>query len=151
MIKIDLEEVRQYILENKKAKIYFGCDSQKFKKHGKWNARYVTAIVVYEKNNNKIFGEISFEKDFDNNPSRPFTRMYREVQKTVDIFVQLLDVLENRDFEIHIDVNSSKKHGSNVAYDAVKGLVMSVCGVEPKFKPNSFAASHVADHLLRHH
>jgi len=53
MKEIDLEEVRKYIRENPKAKIYFGCDSKKFRKGGDWHARYVTAIVVYEKDKNK--------------------------------------------------------------------------------------------------
>jgi len=149
MKEIDLDEVRAYIKENKNAKIYFGCDSTKFRKGGEWHARFVTAIVVYEKDKNKIFGEVSYERDFDQDPGKPFTRMFAEVQKTVNIISELMPSLEGRKFEVHIDVNTNPEHGSNVAYNAVKGLVMSVCGVEPKFKPDSFAASHVADHLLK--
>jgi len=148
MKEIDLNEVREYIGFHPDAKIYFGCDSTKFRKNGEWNARYVTAIVVYEKDNNKIFGEVSYERDFDQNPSRPFNRMFTEVQKTVNIIESLKNEIENRDYEIHIDVNKSNEHGSNVAYNAVKGLVLSVCGKEPKFKPDAFAASCVADHFV---
>ena len=149
MKEIDLEEVKTYINDNPKAKIYLGCDSQKFRKNGEWNARYVTAIVVYEKDNNKIFGEISYERDFDQNPSRPALRMMNEVYKVSGMVIELQEELEGRYFEVHLDINPNIIHGSSIALSQAVGYIKGVNGINPKVKPEAWCASHVADHLVR--
>jgi predicted RNase H-related nuclease YkuK (DUF458 family) len=149
MKEIDLDEVRAYIRENPNAKIYFGCDSTKFRKGGDWHARYVTAIVVYEKDNNKIFGEVSFERDFDKNPSRPALRMMTEVYKVSAMVLELSDALKDRYFEVHLDINPNIMHGSSVALQQAIGYIKGVNNISPKVKPDAWAASCVADHLLK--
>jgi len=147
--KINLKEVIDYIKDNPSAKIYLGCDSQKFRKGGHWHARFVTAIVVYEKDNNKIFGEVSFERDFDKDPGRPSLRMMNEVFKVSSIVTQLSDVLKGRYFEVHLDINPNIMHGSSVALHQAIGYIKGVNGITPKVKPEAWAASHVADRLLK--
>ena len=149
MKEIDLEEVREYIRNNPNAKIYFGCDSTKFRKSGDWHARYVTAVVVYEKDKNKIFGEISYERDFDKDPGRPALRMMNEVFKVSAMVLELTDVLADRYFEVHLDINPNVMHGSSVALQQAVGYIKGVNNIAPKVKPEAWAASCVADHLLR--
>jgi predicted RNase H-related nuclease YkuK (DUF458 family) len=148
--KIDLEEVKETIRSRPNAKIYFGCDSTKFKKNGEWHARFVVAVVVYEKDNNKIFGEISYERDFDKDPSRPALRMMNEVFKVSSIVLELQEVLEDRYFEIHLDINPNIMHGSSVALGQAIGYIKGVNGIDPVVKPDAWCASAVADHLLKH-
>lgn len=149
MKEIDIEEVRSYIVENPKAKIFFGCDSTKYRKGRVWHARFVTAVVVYEKDKNKIFGEISYEKDFDKDPGRPQLRMMNEVYKVSEMVSKLEDILGNRYFEIHLDINPNILHGSSVAINQAIGYIKGVNGISPKVKPDAWCASHVADHLLK--
>jgi len=149
MKEIDLNEVRNYIKENPNAKIYFGCDSTKFKKHGEWHARFVVAIVVYEKDKNRIFGEVSYERDFDKDPSRPALRMMNEVFKVSQLVTELAPDLEGRYFEVHLDINPNIIHGSSVALSQAVGYIKGVNGITPIVKPDAWAASHVADHLLK--
>lgn len=149
MKEIDLDEVRAYIESNTNAKIYFGCDSTKFRKDGSWHARYVTAIVVYEKDRNKIFGEVSYERDFDANPSRPALRMMNEVYKVSAIVSELTDILVDRYFEVHLDINPNILHGSSVAIGQAVGYIKGVNGIDPKVKPEAWCATHVADKLLK--
>jgi len=72
-----------------------------------------------------------------------------EVQKTSEVVTELWDILENRDLEIHIDVNPKETEGSHVAFNQAVGYIMGMHGIKPIFKPESFAASKVADHLVR--
>ena len=149
MKEIDLQEVREYIISNPNAKIYFGCDSTKFRKGGDWHARFVTAIVVYEKDRNKIFGEVSYERDFDANPSRPALRMMNEVYKVSAMVTELAEDLSDRYFEVHLDINPNILHGSSVAISQAIGYIKGVNGIEPKVKPDAWCATHVADKLLK--
>ena len=157
-MKFDIEEIKDYIQENPNAKIFIGCDSQKVsnKKRKKMkidhkSARFVTAVVVYEKDKNKIFFEVSREKDIDVTPGRPFNRMMNETYKVANITLQLMDVLIERDFEIHLDISKKEYNGSNCAMGAAIGYIWGTIGVEPVLKPDSFVASTVADHIVKKH
>ena len=155
-MKFDIEEIKEYIQDNPNAKIFIGCDSQKVsnKKRKKMklkekSARFVTAVVVYEKDKNKIFWEVSRERDIDIQPGKPFNRMMNEVYKVSDITLQLMDVLVERDFELHLDISKKEYNGSNCAMGAAMGYIWGVIGVEPILKPNSWVASCVSDHWVK--
>ena len=155
-MKFDIEEIKEYILENPDALIIIGGDSQKVSKKKRKRdkeagkiARFVTTVIVYQKDKNRIFFEVSKERDFDSNPSRPQMRMMQETQKITDIALKLMDVLVDREFEVHLDINKSPVHGSNCALGQATGYVWGLLGVEPIVKPDSWAASCVADHLVK--
>ena len=155
-MKFDVKKIKDYINKYPNAKIFIGCDSQKVsnKKRKKLHlkeksARFVTAVVVYEKDHNKIFWEVSRERDIDVQPGKPFNRMMNEVYKVSDITLQLMDVLVDRDFEIHLDISTEEFNGSNCAMGAAIGYIWGVIGVEPILKPNSWVASTVSDHIVK--
>jgi predicted RNase H-related nuclease YkuK (DUF458 family) len=154
-VKFNIEEIKDYIRSNPDAKIIIGGDSQKVSKKRKKKgshkmARFVTCVIVYKKDKNKIFFEVSKERDFDSNPSRPQLRMMQEVQKITSIATALIDVIIERDFEIHLDINPNKMYGSNCALGQATGYVWGILGVEPIVKPDSWAASTVADWIVKH-
>lgn len=153
-MKFDIEEIKEYILENPNAKIIIGGDSQRYGKKDKTKkkdkfSRFVTAVIVYQKDKNKIFYEVSKEKDIDHKPGKPFLRMMQETYKVADITMQLMDVLVDRDFEVHLDINVKPQHGSNCALASAVGYVWGTIGIEPVVKPDSWAASCVADHIVK--
>lgn len=156
-MKFNIEEIKDYIQDNPNAMIIIGGDSQKIgkkeRKKGsnvkeKW-ARYVTAVIVYQRDKNKIFYEVSKERDIDPKPGKPYLRMMQETYKIADVTMKLMDVLVDRDFEIHLDVNPDPKWGSNCALSSAVGYVWGTIGIEPIVKPNSWAASTVADHIVK--
>jgi len=142
----EVQEILAYIDDNPTAKIYLGADSQRAK-HKK--VKFVTVLVVYQKDKSKIFKNTSIEKVTDAKLSRPFNRMMREVMLITELYTLLEDVLMERDFEVHIDVNPDETAGSNVAYGAAKGMIWGMIGVEPVCKPDSWAASHCADRFTK--
>lgn len=154
-MKFDVEEIKKYITDNPDALIIIGGDSQKVGRKGKNKtkdkfARFVTAVIVYQKDKNKIFYEVSKEKDIDPKPGKPFLRMMQETYKIADITIQLMDVLIDREFEVHLDVNPDPQWGSNCALSSAVGYVWGTIGIEPIVKPDSWAASTVADWIVKH-
>lgn len=143
----EIEFIKNFILENENVEIYLGVDSQRIKK----KVKFATVVILHYKDENnigkgaKIFSDISYDNIKDAKLSRPFNRMMKEVSLVTELYNQLEDVLIDREFEIHLDVNPIEGTGSNVAYGAAKGMIWGMIGVEPVCKPNAWAASCAAD------
>lgn len=133
---------------NKDTKIYIGTDSVRFRKDGRWFAKYATVCVVHMNGNRgcRVFKHRSVEADYDLKKNRPSTRLMNEVMKSCELYIQLAPFIDEFDVEIHCDVNTDPKHGSNCVATQAAGYVLGVTGVEPKMKPEAFAASFAGDH-----
>lgn len=148
MHKINLEEVREFIANQpQETKIYLGCDSERLILNNTWYADYVTAIVIHMngKNGCKLFGEVMREKDYDQKVDKPRYRLMNEVYKVSEMYLKLADVLEDRDVEVHLDINPNELHGSNCVINEAIGYIRGTCNVIPMVKPFAFAASYAAD------
>ena len=148
MRKLDLNEVREFIeAQSPETKIYIGCDSERMKIDKVWYADYITAIVVHINGNNgcKIFGEVSRERCYDQKKDKPRMRLMNEVYKIADLYLKLHDVLEDREVQVHLDINPDEMHGSSCVINEAVGYIKGMCNVVPFVKPNAFAASYAAD------
>ena len=128
-------------------KIYLGCDSVRYLKRGSNYARYATVAIVHKNGNNgcRIFSHRSTEPDYDLKKNRPKMRMMNEVMKVCTLYNQIAPFIDEFDVEIHLDVNTDPKHGSNCAATEAAGYVLGMTGIHAKLKPDSFAASYGAD------
>ena len=133
-------------------KIYLGCDSVRYRKQDRWNARYATVAIVHMNGNKgcRIFYNVSHEVDYDLKKNRPKMRMMNEVSKVCALYNQLAPFIDEFEIEIHLDISTNPKHGSNCAAAEAAGYVLSFTGLEPKLKPKSFASSFGADHVANH-
>ena len=150
MKKIDLAEVKQFIAaQSPSTKVYIGADSVRFKMDGQWYADYTLAVVVHIDGCHgcKIFGEVQRELDFDQKKSKPALRLMNEVYKVSDLFQSLVEVLEDRHVEVHLDINPDEKYGSSCVVQQAIGYIKGTCNVTPMVKPKAFAASYAADRL----
>lgn len=131
-------------------KVYLGCDSVRFSRNNRWYARYATVAIIHMngKNGCRIFNSISVEPDYDLKKHRPKMRMMNEVSKVCELYNQLAPYIDEFDVEIHLDINTDPKHGSNCAASEAAGFVLGMTGVEPKLKPESWAASFGADAVV---
>jgi predicted RNase H-related nuclease YkuK (DUF458 family) len=146
--QIDIEEVRQFIAEQTpETKIYIGGDSERFNIGTEWYADYIMVVVVHINGNNgcKIFGEVVRERDYDQKRNKPRMRLMNEVYKIADLYLKLHDVLEDREVEVHLDINPDDMHGSSCVIQEATGYIRGMCNVIPMVKPNAFAASYAAD------
>jgi predicted RNase H-related nuclease YkuK (DUF458 family) len=130
-----------------RTKIYLGCDSVRYFKENNAFGKFATVCIVHKNGNNgcKIFSNVSYEKDFDVRKDRPKMRMLNEVRKVCELYNQLIPFIDEFDIEIHLDINTDPKHGSNCAASEAAGYVLGMTGIQPKLKPQSWAASFGAD------
>ena len=145
---IDIDEVRDFInLQTPETKIYIGGDSERFKLGDNWYADYTMAIVVHINGNNgcKIFGETVREIDYETKRNKPRMRLMTEVYKIAELYLKLHDVLEDREVEVHLDINPNEMHGSSCVVNEAIGYIRGMCNVVPMVKPRAFAASYAAD------
>ena len=82
--------------------------------------------------------------------NKPSLRLMTEVYKSVDCFMALSDILENREVEIHLDVNSNKCHASNAIAKQAIGYVKGMTNLDALIKPEAWAGSSSADHVARY-
>lgn len=135
---------------DKSTKIYFGCDSVRTRRNGRWYANFATVFIVHinGKNGCRLFSHLSTEPDYDLRKERPKMRMMKEVQKVCELYSQLIPFIDEFAIEVHLDINTDPKFGSNCAATEAAGYVLGVTGLaedQIKLKPDSFAASFGAD------
>lgn len=150
MKNIDKEEVRGLLRSlNEETKIYFGCDSIRFKVKRRWYAEFTTVLVVHKNGRHgcKIFAQVDKEPDFDQKASRPFNRMMNEAQRVAKLYLDFEDLVYEfgLEHEIHLDINKDDIHGSSVAVKAASGYVQGTTNIVPILKPLAYAASYAAD------
>lgn len=145
-----IEELVDLLIDlDTNTKVYLGCDSVRYVKKDRQMARFATVAIVHMngKNGCRIFSNISHEPDYDMRPNRPKMRMMNEVIKVCELYNQLAPFIDEFDVEIHLDISTDPKQGSNCAANEAAGYVLGMTGVEPKLKPESFASSFGADHV----
>lgn len=150
MKRMDLDEVRAFIeAQSPESKIYIGGDSERFAIGKDWYADYTLAVVVHYNGNNgcKVFGEVHRERVYDVKKDRPRMRLMTEVYKIADLYLKLADILEDRNVEVHLDINPNEMYGSNCVINEAVGYIRGMCNVVPMVKPNAWAASTCADRL----
>jgi predicted RNase H-related nuclease YkuK (DUF458 family) len=145
---INIDEVRDFIMaQTPETKIYIGGDSERFLIGKDWYADYIMVVVVHINGNNgcKIFGEVQRERDWDKKRDKPRMRLMNEVYKIAELYLKLHDVLEDREVQVHLDINPNEMHGSSCVINEAVGYIKGMCNVIPMVKPRAFAASYAAD------
>lgn len=137
---------------NTNTKIYIGTDSIRFKKNGRWYAKYATVLVVHKNGSNgcKVYTHRSIEPDYDLKKNRPAMRLMNEVIKSCELYVQIAPFVDSYDVEIHLDINPDIKHGSSCVANQAAGYALGVTGLNEnqiKLKPEAWSASFGADHF----
>ena len=115
--KLNISEVKAFIeSQSPQTKIYIGADSERYCKNNKWYADYTLAIVVHIDGCHgcKIFGEVQTEIDYDNKANKPSMRLMNEVYKVAELYRKLVDVIGERNVEIHLDINPDEHY--NIVY-----------------------------------
>ena len=148
MRKFDIDAIKEFIdAQSPETRIYIGVDSERIKIGKVWHADYTSVIVVHVdgKHGCKLFGEVVRERDYDQKANRPNTRLMTEVYKVSELYLKLADVLEDRQVEVHLDINPNEHHASSNVVSQAIGYIRGTCNVVPLVKPDAFAASYAAD------
>jgi predicted RNase H-related nuclease YkuK (DUF458 family) len=146
--ELNIEEVKAFInAQSPETKVYLGGDSERFQIDGVWYADYTVVAVVHKDGNKgcKVFGGIVRERDYDQQKDKPRMRLMNEVMKVCQLYQDLHDVLEDREVEIHIDINPNEMYGSSCVIQEAVGYVRGMCNIVPMVKPDAWCASYAAD------
>lgn len=129
------------------AKVYIGCDSVRTRvKKGVWLATYSTVVVLHHPRDGcNIFHNNTEMPEYGNIKQR----MLNEVGFAVAAATEVIDHLQGRTLEIHLDINTDPVYKSSSAVKEAIGWVQGTTGITPKLKPDSWCASHVSDHVVR--
>ena len=143
--ELDVEATKEFIRnQSPETKVYIGADSEKLKINGKWYADYTCSVVVHIDGCHgcKVFGKTVRMPDYDIKKGAPKMRMMNETYLVAEVFLDLAEVLvDQREFELHLDINPDIKHGSSCAVKEAVSYIRGVCNVVPMVKPNAQAAS----------
>ena len=156
--KLNIEQIPEKILafydKNKKTdgvfQIVVGTDSQNFN-----DTKMVTVIAAYKEGHGGIF---FYEIDRINRITNVMQKLNAETSRSLEIMMHLASELEGESkfkmmkedtlLSIHVDAGWSDKGKTK---ELIPGLIgwIRACGFEAKCKPESFAASSIADKISK--
>jgi uncharacterized protein len=144
MSTFNFDEIKEEIRKSPTdSSIYIGADSKVYSHKGVQMVAYVTVIILHfgTSKGAKIFKSYRTDRHY----GEIRLRLMSEVGDAIAAALEIVDVIGSRNFEIHLDINRGAMHKSSVLVKEATGYVLGSLGIEPKLKPESFAASSVAD------
>lgn len=139
-----INEIKNFILSDEKYsyQILVGTDSENFNHH----IDFVSVIVVHRMG----YGARYFwRRQVVNSKFSLNERLWQEALLSLNISQELLKILTKQNlkfrFEVHLDLGNIGKSSSSIKeiINLVRGY-----GLEVKIKPESYAASKIADRLI---
>lgn len=140
----DLKELLTALCGTGGKVIHIGTDSQQA---GSKTA-FVTVIVVLTPGKG---GRAFFVKDIMPRITSLRERLQKEVWMSLDLAMDVMGagIALQEDLTIHVDANPDKRYKSSNYVQELAGMVASQ-GFGLLLKPDSWAASHVADHTVKY-
>ncbi len=121
--------------------LHIGCDSLQT---GRFT-QYVTVLVIHTPMKG---GRVAYCREIVPRVNSMRERLMKEVWHSTEIAMQLSPIVKG-DLTVHIDASPEEKNMSNKYLKELVGLVVGQ-GFKALYKPDSFAATHAADHIVRH-
>ncbi len=106
--------------------------------------QFVTVVVILTPRKG---GRVAYRKETVPRIASLRERLLQEVWKSVDLGLQLSPLVPG-ELTVHIDANPVVAHKSSAYVQELVGLVVGQ-GFKALIKPDSWAASHAADHAVR--
>jgi predicted RNase H-related nuclease YkuK (DUF458 family) len=136
--------IKNIIAEKPETKVYVGTDSQ----NGRRMTTYATVIVLhYNENDSGKGGHVLYSKDLLPKFRDKFTRLWGEVERSVEVSNMLRDGGINIK-NIDLDFNEDPKWQSNTVLLSAVGYVKA-SGFEARWKPHNAFSVRVADSLCK--
>lgn len=145
---IDLDALKLAITESSETTgIYVGGDSKVFRKGREEFVAYVCCVILHldSKRGGKLFKQVTIERYYGSTRQR----LMQEVYLAGALASEIADIVGERPFEIHLDINSDDRYVSNQCVKEANGFILGTLGIVPKIKPEAFAASAVSDRYAK--
>ena len=143
--KIDLNKELELFTKMDNVIFHIGTDAQG---HGNIKADFVTVICVHMVGKG---ARVLYWKEKNVPTHSLWEKLYGETERSLRIATQLTETfgqdIVNR-ILVHVDANPNTKYASSKHVKALAGMVMGY-GFKYCLKPDSFASSHAADHIVK--
>ena len=141
--EIKIPDILQFVAEASRdgQAVHIGTDSQQT-----GHTQFVTVVVILTPRKG---GRVAYRRDVAPRITSLRERLLKEVWKSVDLGLQFTEVVPG-ELTVHIDANPVVAHKSSAYVQELVGLVVGQ-GFKALIKPESWAASHAADHVVRAH
>jgi predicted RNase H-related nuclease YkuK (DUF458 family) len=133
--------LKDQLSKSEDIKMYVGTDSQNV--GGK--TIYATVIVLHRGNRG---GHVIYSKKYVDRIKDKFTKLWNEVQDSVDLAQFLESYGIEKPAYIDLDFNPDPRFHSNTILRSALGYVESL-GYVPRCKPDAISASYVADKICK--
>jgi predicted RNase H-related nuclease YkuK (DUF458 family) len=137
-----IADIREFVREAARdgQSVHLGSDSRQASRH----TQFVTVVAILTPGKG---GRAAYARTVVPRIASLRERLLREVWLSVELGLTLTDVVSG-ELSVHIDANPVVTHRSNRYVQELVGLVVSQ-GFRAAIKPDSWAATHAADRLVR--
>lgn len=142
LTEIDIPDIRAFVRENSRdgQEVHIGCDSLQQKD----KTAFVTVVCIITKSKG---GRVAYSRESVPRIKSLRERLLREVQRSVDLGL-ILSPFVSGPLTVSIDANPVVKYKSSEYIKELVGYVVGQ-GFKVLVKPDSYAATTVADHCVR--
>jgi predicted RNase H-related nuclease YkuK (DUF458 family) len=142
--EVKIPDILQFVRDASKddQAVHVGTDSLQSGRH----TQFVTVVVILTPGKG---GRVAYRREAGPRITSLRERLLKEVWKSVDLGLQFSPIV-NGDLTVHIDANPVVVHKSSQYVQELVGLVVGQ-GFKALIKPESWAATHAADHVVRAH
>jgi predicted RNase H-related nuclease YkuK (DUF458 family) len=140
--EIRIADIVEFVAEASRAgqAVHVGTDSLQSGRV----TQFVTVVVILTPGKG---GRVAYRREVVPRITSLRERLLKEVWKSVDLGLQFSPIVKG-DLTVHIDANPVVAHKSSLYVQELVGLVVGQ-GFKALIKPESWAASHAADHVVR--
>jgi len=136
----DLVSAVHTLLRHDDFVVHVGTDSQQYGYH----TNFVTVVAVVAPGRG---GRVLYLRDRTPRTPSLAHRLFQEAEKSLAAALKLSEEIAH-DIVVHVDANVDTRHRSSKYVRALAGMVMGH-GFQVRVKPDSWCATHVADHLVK--
>lgn len=138
-----IQDIVQWVQQNSQEgqPVHIGTDSLQTKRY----TQFVTVVVILKPGKG---GRIAYSREVVPRINSLRERLLKETWRSVTLGLECTAQVPG-ELTIHIDANPVAVHKSSQFVQELVGMVVGQ-GFQALIKPESWAASHCADHLVRH-
>lgn len=138
-----LAAFKEAVGDGRDKEIHIGSDSQQSKNH----TEFVTVIVVRTVSKG---GRVFYSRERTPRVKSLRERLMKEVMTSVMVGLALNEFIPSgSDLTVHIDANPNVRYKSSSYVKELTAMVVGQ-GFKSLLKPQSWCASHAADHIVKH-
>lgn len=137
-------DIEKWVSENASTGqgVHIGTDSLQSGRY----TQFLTVVII--RHHNYKGGRVAYQREVVPKISSLRERLMREAWRSVELGMKIAPLIPG-ELSIHLDANANKIHKSSKYVDELVGLVVGQ-GFKAIIKPDAWAASTCADHLVKH-